>query len=51
VDGLETVTDVRQGARHDDRHGIVQIRGADFLFDGYRNDLARGFGITRVGGV
>ena len=35
MDGLEPVADVRQGATHDNRHRVVEIRGFHFFF--YRN--------------
>ena len=35
LDRLQAVADVGQGARHDDRHGIVEKRLADLVFDVY----------------
>src|SRR5215469_6268916 len=41
VDRLEAVAYVRQSARHDHAHGVIQVRAAYLLFDGDRRDVAR----------
>ncbi len=33
VDRLQSVTRIRQGARHDHRHGVIQVRAAHLLVD------------------
>ena len=33
VDGFEAVADIREGTRHDNRHGVVDVRGLHFLLN------------------
>ena len=52
VNGFQAIPGIRQGARHDDGHGIVKVRrahglvnvghldGANDLFDWFRNEVA-----------
>ena len=39
VDGLEAVAYIGKSASHDDRHGVVDIRGLHFLLDVHFNDF------------
>ena len=40
VDRLEPVARIRQGARHDHAHGVIQVGGAHLLVDIHLLDVA-----------